>query len=186
MRGKKLLVGLPTLFLIAGTFLYQPPPTPTQGKPAQTVIPESQAAAIPPNVINGAVHPELIPDLVAFRLFFITVALPSGATDRDKARQRAQLMFAGLRDDDLSRAASVLATFKVQYDYLVQHYNDSVDVANRSGRPPDLQKFLTEQEELVQQTKDALAGMLTTKGMSNFEAHVKNEKRNMKVAKEDR
>jgi hypothetical protein len=187
MSRKTFLMGLPILVLFAGIFLYQPSlRAPIQGQPAQAIAPNGQATAVPPDVINGAEHPELIPDLVAYRLFFITVALESSATDGQKARQRAQLMFAGLRDTDLSRAASVLSTFKVQYDYLVNQYNDSVDVANRSGRPPDLQKFLNEQDELVQQTKDALAGVLAAEGMTRFEGMVQHEKRNMTVAKEDR
>jgi hypothetical protein len=187
MSRKTFLIGLPILVLFAGIFLYQPSLcAPIQGQPAQVITPMGQAAPIPPNVINGAEHPELIPDLVAYRLFFITVALESSATDGQKARQRAQLTTAGFGGEDIPRATSVLATFKTQYDYLVQHYNDSVDVANRSGRPPDLQKFLNEQDELVQQTRDALAGVLTAEGMTKFQGMVQHEKRKMTVAKEDR
>ena len=145
-----------------------------------------RAAPVQPVMIDGAKHPELIPDLVAYRLFFITVSEPQQATAEQRARQRAQLLTAGLKEGDLQHASSVLATFKAEYGDLVERYNESVDVANRSGKAPDLQTFLSQQDELVQATREALAGALSPGGMTRFDAHVQSEKRNMRVAKEDR
>ncbi|MGH7866914.1 MAG: hypothetical protein ACREP9_04575, partial [Candidatus Dormibacteraceae bacterium] len=87
-------------------------------------------------------------------------------SSEQKARQRAQLLTAGLKKDDIQRASSVLAIFKAEYGDLVERYNESVDVANRSGRAPDLQKFLFQQDALVQATKEMLAGALSPGGMA--------------------
>jgi hypothetical protein len=46
--------------------------------------------------------------------------------------------------------------------------------------------FLAQQDEIVESTRDALKAELSEGGMARLQAHVEREKRNMKVAKEDR
>ena len=140
--------------------------------------------AVPPEMTDGAEHPELIPDAVAYRLFFITVAEATEATDEQKARQRAYLATAGLEDQDIQSAVEVLATFKAQYDDLVKRYNESVDAANRIGATPELATFLARQDALVESTRDSLKAVLSPEGVSRFDAHLQREKRHMKVVKE--
>jgi len=160
------------------------------GKPAPACASQptstSNVATSPADVIDGAKHPELIPDLVAYRLFLITVAEPENATAERKQRQRAFLRAAGIEDDDLRSVVNVLATFKANYDDLVERYNDSVDVATRAGLEPDLRTFLSQQDALVESTREALKATLVAQRMGRVEAYVQREKRNMKVAKEDK
>ena len=144
------------------------------------------ATASPPDMIDGAKHPELIPDSIAYRLFFLTVAEPADATTEQRARQRAWLRTAGLKDEHVQSAAAALETFKSQYDELVARYNESVRVANEAGANPDSATFLSQQDELVESTREALRAAISPEVMERFDAHVQREKRNMRMAKEAR
>ena len=53
------------------------------------------------SVIDGAEHPELIPDSIAYRLFFVTVSLKPNPTQEDRNRQQAQLKAIGLQASDM-------------------------------------------------------------------------------------
>jgi hypothetical protein len=139
-----------------------------------------------PSMIDGTKHPELIPDSVAYRLFLLTVAEPLDAAHEQKARQRAYLKMAGVADRELDRAFTILAAFKTKHDELVSEYNNTVDAANASGEAPDLQTFMSRQQKLVESTRNALKKSLSPTSMAKLVAHVQYEKRNMKVAREDR
>ena len=94
-------------------------------------------------------------------------------------------MMAGLSDEDIEKAVTILASFKAQIGALVEEYNKSVVAANESGESPDLQTFILRQRALVQSTRQALEASLSPTSMVKLAAHVQREKRNMKVAKED-
>lgn len=140
----------------------------------------------PPDVIDGSKEPKLIPDVVAYRLWFVAVALPPSATDAQQARQEAQLIAAGLKGQDIVQAANILATFKTSYDYLIGSYNDSVAEANKMGEAPDLQSFLGQRDALVETTRNALNGTLSAAGMQALEKYVQSQKADMRVAKGDK
>jgi 20S proteasome alpha/beta subunit len=93
---------------------------------------------------------------------------------------------AGVADRELDRAFTILAAFKTKYDELVSEYNNTVDAANASGEAPDLQTFMSRQQKLVESTRNALKKSLSPTSMAKLVAHVQYEKRNMKVAREDR
>ncbi|MEJ2009358.1 MAG: hypothetical protein P8Z30_14590 [Acidobacteriota bacterium] len=187
MWRKGFLIGLPVLLLVAGIFLYRPPlQVPAQAKQSQASTPEGQPATIPPNVINGAEHPELVPDVVAYRLWFVAISLPPMPTATQQRRQRAQLMAAGLQGEDIGRAASVLATFANSYAYLVGKYNDSVVQANEMGDTPNVQGLLSRRDALVETTRKALNSALSVQGMAAIKSYVRAQKRNMKVAQGDK
>ncbi|HEV2425284.1 MAG TPA: hypothetical protein VGZ29_10700 [Terriglobia bacterium] len=147
-------------------------------------LPPPEVAVYPRDVIDGARHPELIPDTIAYRLFFLTVAEPPNASDSQRARQRAFLRTAGLREQDVQPAETVLANFKSQYDDLVAHYNESVEAANAAGTGPDLKGFVSQLNQLVGSTKEQLEAAMSPEAAKRFETHVQSEKRNMRIAKE--
>ncbi len=70
-----------------------------------------QSAPDPPGTIDGAKNPELIPDLDAYRLFFMAIAEPSGATTRQLARLRGKLACLNLSDRDFNTVVAILAEF---------------------------------------------------------------------------
>jgi len=146
--------------------------------------PSSNATVFPSDVIDGAKNPSLIPDAIAYRLVLLNVAAPADATTQEKARQRAFLKDAGLRDEDIEPASRTLEVFKFQYDGFVSQYNESVRVANATGEQPDLASFLSQLNDLVRSTTKALEARMPPQVASRFEAHVQREKRNMRIAKE--
>jgi hypothetical protein len=149
--------------------------------------PSSPAASMTPaDMIDGATNPDLIPDSIAYRLFFVSAAGPADPTPQDNDRQRAHLRDAGLLEEEVSRAAGVLAAFRAQYGDLVTQYNESVQAANEGGVEPDLATFLSQLDQLVELTRKALGEAISPEAAKRLEAYVQYEKRNMRMAKEAR
>ena len=124
------------------------------------------------SVIDGAQHPELIPDSTAYRLYFETVAkMPADLL-------RVQLSSAGLSSDEIDRAAAAIQQFKSSWDTLRDTYNQAVE----AGTGPDLETFLFKRDRLVEQLLSNLQTIVTAEGYSRLQAHVQLEKRHMKVS----
>jgi hypothetical protein len=178
-------------FLIAAVFLVvalgalAPVPSNRSQEPA----PAHLHPAVPANqalMIDGAEHPELIPDSTAYRLFFNTVAEVPNPKQDCKARQLAYLGSAGLKgDNDLQAAIETLAAFKAQYSDLIARYNQSAEESSAKGQSPDLATFLTQRNALVQTTRNGLETVLSADAMTRLHAHIQREKRKMKISKEE-
>lgn len=136
------------------------------------------------NLIDGSVQPDLIPDSTAYRLFFITVSTGTNPKAEEKARQAAFLKSAGLSDEEIEAAVPVLTNFNAEYANLIATYNASVAAANAIGNEPDLAGFLQRRDQLVQLTRDGLGAVIGAEALIHFNAHVQQEKRNIRVAKE--
>jgi hypothetical protein len=148
------------------------------------VAAHTHSAVASDQVIDGAAHPELIPDSTAYRLLFVVVGEPPNPTPQGVVRQAARLNAAGLTGNDAQAAVGVLATFKTRYADLLAHYNQAVLGAQRAGPAPDLPSFLAARDALVQSTRCALTSALTPKGAASLSAYVQHEKAHMEVSKE--
>ena len=135
----------------------------------------------PADMIDGSQHPELIPDAVAYRLYFVTVSETSNASRAAQQRQLAYLSEVGLKDNDLQWTISILEKFKKKYNDLVAEYNESAVAAEKEGGTPDYQNFVFQRDELVRVTREDLRSFLTADGIASLDAHVSNEKRHMKL-----
>lgn len=150
---------------------------------AQQDMPIVDAAGM----IDGAEHPELVPDSTAYRLYFIVVSETPNPSDEQKRRQLAHLRKIGLGGGDLQSLISALETFKLQYTDLIARYNESAEEAINAGAEPDINTFLLQRDGLVQSTRDKLKSLLTPEGLLRLDALVQAEKKSMKVpAKETR
>jgi len=114
----------------------------TFGAWAQTSPPQHQHNVAAPNLIDGAVHPELIPDSLAYRLYLVAVSTGQNPTEAAQKGQRAHLMKTGLGDTDQQISISILSDFRAKYDALVAEYNDSARVASARNETTDIQSFL--------------------------------------------
>jgi hypothetical protein len=132
------------------------------------------------NMTDGSVHPELIPDSVAWRLYLVAISESQTAMPNDRARQHSYLRTAGLSNADILAAVPTLISFKTQYAALIDEYNQSSEVLNNSS--DGLQLFLAKRDALVQSTRDALKAFVTPLGLGTLEAHVQKEKARMQVA----
>jgi hypothetical protein len=133
------------------------------------------------NVIDGAVHPELIPDSVAYRLYLVTVSTGQNPTATEQKHQRAHLMKTGLDDIDQQMFVSVLSAFRAKYDALVNEYNTSA----KADSTTDVHTLLKKLDDLVQSTRDTISVRLSSQGAAKLHSCIVAEKKNMKVTGEN-
>lgn len=167
----RLTTGLIVLVLAfaVGTWAQAPPHQHPQLDPSQITI------------VDGSKNPELIPDSTAYRLYLVSVSELPNATAESRARQNSHLRLIGLGDGDLQTLVTILAEFKSQYLALIDRYNQSATAALAKGLQPDQKTFLQQRDDLVQSTRDAIKRTLTTDAVTRFDAHVQQEKKQMRV-----
>jgi hypothetical protein len=150
---------------------------------AQTSPPHNHQVTAP-KMIDGAVHPELIPDSVAYRLYLVAVSRGQNPTEAEQQSQRAHLMKTGLADTEQQVLISILSDFRVKYDALVSEYNDSAKAAAARNEMADVQTLLKKLDDLVQSTRDAIGVRLSSEGAAKLHSFVVSEKKNMKVTED--
>jgi hypothetical protein len=129
--------------------------------------------------VDGALHPELIPNSTAYRLFFIvTGADPNSGL---KAHQKARLAALKLDLLDSEVLTTVLADFRVKYDDLIKRYNATAEAAALTHDVPDSEAFLAQREDLVETTRKTLKLSLTSVGLTKLDEHVQQEKQGIKI-----
>jgi hypothetical protein len=134
-------------------------------------------------LIDGGQHPELIPDKVAYRLYFVVVSEMPNPSDQESLRQAAHLKPIGItKQEDMHSLSEVLTDFKVRYTELIANYNQLAEAADKAGTTPDFQTFLQKRDELVQFTRDRLKSTLSAEALARLHARVQSEKKHMKVS----
>lgn len=146
---------------------------------AQNPPPHHQVAA--PNVVDGGVHPELIPDSVAYRLYLVAVSTSQNPTEVDQQSQRAHVMRTGLVETDRQMLTSILSDFRVKYDALVKEYNDSA----KADATSDVHGLLKKIDDLVQSTRNSISVRLSSQGAAKLHAFVVSEKKNMQMTEDN-
>lgn len=136
------------------------------------------------NIIDGAKHPELVPDSAAYRLFFASTSVRRDATTQERSQQRTKLEPIEMSDAELQVVVGILDQFKADYTDLIDRYNAHVVDANSKGIPPDFKGFLRDRDLLVETTRDTLRSALTPESLARFDAYVQGEKRHMLVDQE--
>jgi len=149
---------------------------------AQISPPQHQHVA--PKLIDGTVHPELIPDSVAYRLYLVAVSTGQNPTEAEQKHQRAHLMRTGLVDTDQQIFTSILSDFRTKYDALVAEYNDSAKAAAARNETMDVHTLLKKLDDLVQSTRDSISVRLSSRGAAQLHSFVVSEKKNMKVTED--
>lgn len=133
------------------------------------------------HTVDGSQNPELIPDAVAYRLFFTAMSeAPNASSDR-RARQRAFIAPIGMSTLDQQAAISILANFKVQFAAMVAQFNAAEEAAQTLGTPSSGAAFLAQRDAMVQDTRNRLKSVLSADGMSKLDAKVQDEKKKMKI-----
>ncbi len=152
-------------------------------RPQQAVDPHVHATT-PANMIDGSIHPEMIQDKDAYRLFLQAVALGPYPTIEEKNRQRATLAPADFSDTEMESVSSILTEFKFQYEDAIQRWNATAEAELASNTIPNITPFLLERDAVVQSAKQKLESAVSPQSMARFHAHVQGEKSRMKVAME--
>lgn len=132
---------------------------------------------LPPGSIDGAVHPEQIPDVLAFRLFLGAIAestslsgtLPTNASSvllRPSARQAAKLLPVQLNPSDTSVLLQVLGDWEGKM-------SGARPMAAGTPAPVDL-------DGMAQSSVSALERQMSPQGFTSLIAYVRSQKKYMK------
>jgi len=124
-------------------------------------------AVLPQGAIDGAVAPNSIPDVVAFRMFFVAVAETPAPGVIVSAKQQAKLNPIGLSAADQSIIVQELAQFKAALTSVKS------GAQNATGA--------TAPDTLTQSLIDRLKSEMTAAGFQSLQAYVQSEKKHMKA-----
>ena len=136
------------LILARGAPAQQPPGTNGAGH-HHAVVKSTGGKQTLPGGVDGSVTPQLIPDTVAYRMFFQLMSEPANATPHELARQRANLAPAKLSSADLAVVFQVLVGFRVN---LQQAFSNAWNAAGQSNAAFDGTPFSNQRDELTQAT----------------------------------
>lgn len=153
----------------------------TSNKIAQAQAPVVAHHHATATVVDGKVHPELISDLTAYRLWLVAVSKPPVPTDEQKKRQRIQLARIELQETDQTSLIAILADFNAQYQTLIQNYNANATAELAHGEKPDVASMRLQRDLLVQSVHDRMKATLRSDVWSRVDAHVQREKQRMKI-----
>jgi|SRR6267143_51182 len=151
----------------------------SQDMPGMPGMSDSSAS---PNTVDGAVHPELIPDNKAEFMYFLALATDKGSNEISLKQQYAHLHFgAGLSDAEVVAVALVLTDFKTKFTAISDEYNATQYSNDATVRATGLTVFLAKRDALVQATDGTLTGTLSSNGAAKLHSHIMKEKSNMKI-----
>ncbi len=159
--------------LVVATFVIA-----TRAQQAPGSPPQHQHVA--PNLIDGAVHPELIPDSVAYRLYLVAISTDQNPTEVAQKHQRAQLLKTGLGETDQLIFIGILSDFRSKYDALVADYNASA----KADSTTDVHTLLKKLDDLLKSTRDTISVRLSPRGAAKLHSFIVSEKKNMRVTED--
>jgi hypothetical protein len=148
-------------------------------------VPARSQTQVAPGTVDGSKSPELIPDNVAYRLVFVSLAIPPNATAAQQRRQGAFLARIGLNESDSLVLLTKLSSFYTRYADFRKHENDAADQARGTGVPIDgtwVRLSIQRRDALVQSVRDELRTVLSPNGMNLLDTFVQKEKRGMTIA----
>lgn len=163
------------VFLLASSVIINVAVANAQSAKDQSHLPHAMQGQIstmrltdPPGTIDGSVTPDLIPDNTAYTLFLRAIAESSSPTEAQRVRQKAKLAPIGLSADDYAVITTITGKL---FDRLM-----AINAAR------SLHSASTDSEEkATQDTVNALNSSLSPDGLKRLEAHIKAEKKRMKL-----
>jgi hypothetical protein len=135
-----------------------------------------------PKDVDGAVSPQLIPDLTAYRMVFLAATADPDTKpedlEKEKATHHKHIGKIGLNDQDTKTVTKLLDKFRDDYARWIKHYNS---LAKPDGEPDGAFSLFAERDALVQSTADNIRYSLSAEGSQRFASHVQNEKKTMSI-----
>lgn len=131
-------------------------------------------------LVDGAIHPEKIPEAVAFRMFFRTLAQPANPTPEQVDRQRSMVAPANLSESDLRGLAQVMS----DYHFALESLRHEFRAAKASLGGIDeytSQKLTAERDAIVDDAKTQLTANLSAEGMARLRNLILSERKNMAI-----
>ncbi len=124
--------------------------------------------------IDGALHPDAIPDEIAYRMMFNMLKLgPKEPTAYYSRRVNAYLGSIGLNNSDRDPFWSVLKTYTAQADAQDQKLQALLPAQRSSQSPsPEATALYNQQLALVLQARQALSASLSAPGAAAVAKHI--------------
>jgi hypothetical protein len=146
---------------------------------AQTIDPHHNHTLSPQ--IDGALHPEQIPDASAYRLFLGTAGTHANATEQEKAKRLGIIERIGMSAEDTAKLVQIADTYRQTFDVMIQQYNAGVEALAKAHRDPDQKAFIVQREALVESTRQSLQ-QLSPSGRAKLHEFIQQEKHSMAVS----
>jgi hypothetical protein len=112
--------------------------------------PPRQGQILPPGTIDGSKTPEVIPDVIAYRLVFAAFSEPADAAPAQLARQGAKLSQLKLSDSDAVAVTFALSDFHSRYSALIAIQSPQPTQVNSSA-------FIAARDAIVVDTLTTIA-----------------------------
>jgi hypothetical protein len=145
----------------------------------------SAMKATQPEMVDGSLHPELIADTLAFRMW-----MEHGAKTINDGRPRhmdAWFDRTGVGEIDKRQLIAIVQAFDAEEQPIIKTFNDYVTPLDQAGTavpPAVVTKFYNDLAALTVKYRARVQTVLTQDGGAKFEAHVNNEfKREIKAPK---
>jgi hypothetical protein len=140
-------------------------------------------SVVPAGIIDGSVTPELIPDIVAYRLFFSALAGRTKAgssnvspnSNSETPRQKAKLRSIGLNSADESALVAELAKFRADVDGMMAETKARVSMG---VAPSSSTQSLN---DIANNHVGILQSQMTTDGSARLLQYVRAEKSKMRM-----
>ena len=134
-------------------------------------------------VIHGSETPELIPDVLAYRLFLDANVQPENPTPADLAKQHARLARIGLAGVEETLLNEEISKFHNAHVSLAVAYKQAFDQSRATGGIVDGVGFNARREALVLGTQQELKSILSTDGFSHLDKFIQGQKARMTIVK---
>ena len=128
-------------------------------------------------LVDGSVHPELITDTTAYRLFLATYA---GTDQQHRKLQGALFRKIGLSQDDQLVMRNTVDDFGVRFQHILDE--DAKETAAKPGT--DHTTFVVSRDFVMDEILRSLKVQLSKIGFEHLSSYVQSEKRNMRVSPE--
>lgn len=140
-------------------------------------IEQTKVAVERTNTIDGATNPELIPDSVAYSLFFDLIA--KRETEKEKRRIKAYIKEVGLDGADVDLLIASAEDFRRQTGVL-DTQAAKINIRTRTNPPPvltqsqtlKLQQLETQRNLIVESAAAILQNRLSTSGAEKLRRHI--------------
>lgn len=135
----------------------------------------------PAPAVDGAQHPEQIPDSVAWRLFLKAVCEPLDGSPEQQRRLAAKVGRAHLRPADFASFRQIVGQFQTKHADWRKRYLNAIEDARKYKLFLDHETFRTELAEIVSRTTAALETSLSAEGFTGLRGFLQKEKSRIKI-----
>ncbi len=132
---------------------------------------------VPNGTIDGSVHPELVPDDMAWHLFMRATAESITPTKEEVRRQHSKLRAIGLSPSD----EAILVKKLGEFHHNVKMYDEGLADSVRRNLPTTAASWATSRRQFYAAKRAEIESSLSTEGAKTLRAHIQRFKASIKL-----